>query len=330
MKKAVKRVLVFAAVVVVLQSLALLFLTPRGCELIYPFFVRANAEKIRTEGNSYAAYYDMRLEMSEADLIVVGIDAGVPSSYDMLGHFTRFVKQYNNISAVMLPLEPVENNLVGFLFRQKDEESWIKFKNKLTDNTDMSDKQIAYISELYYINTTMSPLKKFGVVTYSPDEPRTEPLSTELIYDERTDAERISDKCEDAERSVLCAVDSKLLENGSSFREELSEEMRGKKIMYIQTHYTKSCAEGEGHTVYSFPFEPAEASVSIVENSSLSGFYRYYRFVTGLGRNGRSTENRLDERATDYFFVISGSAEENAEAAAADTAENTADEGGAL
>lgn len=318
----------FAVAVVVLQSLALLFLTPGGCELIYPFLVRANAEKIRTEGNSYAAYYDMRLEMSTADLIVVGIDEGVPASYDMLGHFTRFVKQYNNIASVMLPLEPVENNLVGFLFRQKDEESWTKFKKKLVDNTDMSDKLISYISELYYINTTMSPLKKFGVVTYSPDEPRTEPLSTTLIYDERTDAQRISDKCEASGRSALCAVDSKLLENGSSFREELSTEMPGKKIMYIQTHYTKSCCEGEGHTVYSFPFEPAEPSVSIVENSSLSGFYRYYRFVSGLGKNGRSAENRLDERATDYFFVISGSAEDKTEETAADTAENAADEGG--
>ena len=105
MGKKVRLLTVFVVCAVVLQLLCLLFLTPEGIEHLFPLRVRLAAEKIKPESNTYAAYYDMRSDITDADVIVIGVDYNADETYAMLGHFTRFVKQYNNISDVALDLD---------------------------------------------------------------------------------------------------------------------------------------------------------------------------------------------------------------------------------
>ena len=307
MRKNFKRIICFVAVVAVLQSLALLLLTPSGIELIYPFCLRSAAEKIKTESNSYAVYYDMRMNTAEADIIVVGIDENVDTSFDMLGHFTRFVKQYNNVSDILLDLNHVQANLVTFLFQQTDEVKFNSFMNKLKDGTGMSDAFCEYFSVLFFVNTTMTPQKKFNIASYSDNYISDDGIMTaEETEDNRSLAEKLSDKIAESERSALCVVDSRELENGSDFRTELNGLLPDKNILYIQTHYTKSCPSAETHTIYSFPFEPEGVGVYFVDNSELDGIYSYYSFVTEIYGSNKNFENKLNTRSTDYFFVITG------------------------
>ncbi|MGN1409467.1 MAG: hypothetical protein ACI4XJ_04740 [Eubacteriales bacterium] len=306
MSKTFRRIICFAAAVIVIQSIALLFLTPGGIELLYPIHVRASAEKIRPDSNTYAVYYDMRQTASEADVIVVGIDSNVDTTYDMLGHFTRFVKQYNNISNVILDLNDTQATLVDFLFRQSKEIKFNAFLERLENGTGMSKSCCGYLSELFFVNSTMSPQKKFSVISYNESNTPDVFGETEKPEDTRTLTEKIRDIVLKCPRSVICAVDSRELEYGSSFRDELDSMLVGKKIVYVQTHYTKSCVSGETHTVYAFPFEPENAQVYFVNNSDFDGFYSYYSFVTELFGSNKTLENKLNTRSSDYFFVITG------------------------
>ena len=230
MGKKVRRVTVFVVCAVVLQLLCLLFLTPEGIEHLFPLRVRLAAEKIKPESNTYAAYYDMRSDITDADVIVIGVDYNADETYAMLGHFTRFVKQYNNISDVALDLDALQTSIVGLLFRQTDEARFNNLRGRLVDDGGMSAGYSSYMSELFFVNSTMPPNRKFSVVSYSAADSAYESnAETTAEPAEKTLAEKAADTVMSAERSVFCAVDSRELEYGSSFREELTAALDGKR-----------------------------------------------------------------------------------------------------
>ena len=103
MRQKIRRILAFVIAAVLIQGLALLFFTPAGIERLLFLPLRLHAEKFKPDNNAYAVYYDTRTDVAAADLIVVGIDTHVAESYDALGHFSRYVKQYNDFSAVLMP-----------------------------------------------------------------------------------------------------------------------------------------------------------------------------------------------------------------------------------
>lgn len=292
MGKTIRRIIVFALVVVIVQSAAVLALTPSGLERVFPLAVRLSAEKIKPESNTYAAYYNMRTCVSDADVIVVGVDYAVPETYGMLGHFTRFVKQYNNFSDVALKIDNVQLSFVGMMFEQTGEDDYDYYLNKLTDSG-IGDEYASYLSELYFVNSTMSPNRKIRLT------------SCEILKN-RPLAEQISELSIVSERSLLCVVDSRELETDSAFRSELTEKLNGKKIVFVQTHYTESCASADTHTIYQFPFE-SPSQVYFVSADKLEGFYSYYAGITDIF-SANDNDDRLDERYTDFFFVITGGA----------------------
>lgn len=309
MGKKVRRVTVFVVCAVVLQLLCLLFLTPEGIEHLFPLRVRLAAEKIKPESNTYAAYYDMRSDITDADVIVIGVDYNADETYAMLGHFTRFVKQYNNISDVALDLDALQTSIVGLLFRQTDEARFNNLRGRLVDDGGMSAGYSSYMSELFFVNSTMPPNRKFSVVSYSAADSTNESAAeTTAEPAEKTLAEKAADTVMSAERSVFCAVDSRELEYGSSFREELTAALDGKKIVFVQTHYTEDCTSPETHTIYAFPLS-SEGNVYFVSGRKLEGFYSYYKRVTDLFGANKGLTNRLDTRYTDFFFVATGAEE---------------------
>ncbi len=292
MGKTIKRIIVFALVVVIVQSVAVLALTPSGLERVFPLAVRLSAEKIKPESNTYAAYYNMRTYVSDADVIVVGVDYAVPETYGMLGHFTRFVKQYNNFSDVALMLNNVQLSFAGMMFEQTGEDDYDYYLKKLTDSG-IGEEYASYLSELYFVNSTMSPNRKIHLT--SCETLKNRPL-----------VEQINELSVVSERSMLCVVDSRELESDSAFRSELTEKLNGKKIVFVQTHYTDSCISADTHTVYQFPFE-SSSQVYFVSAAKLEGFYSYYAGVTDIF-SANDNYDRLDERYTDFFFVVAGGA----------------------
>ena len=308
MGKKVRLLTVFVVCAVVLQLLCLLFLTPEGIEHLLPFRVRLAAEKIKPESNTYAAYYDMRSDITDADVIVIGVDYNADETYAMLGHFTRFVKQYNNISDVALDLDALQTSIVGLLFKQTDEARFNNLRGRLVDDGGMSEGYSSYMSELFFVNSTMPPNRKFSVVSYSAANSAYESNAETTEESAKTLAEKAADTVMSAERSVFCAVDSRELEYGSAFREELTAALEDKKIVFVQTHYTEDCTSPETHTIYAFPLA-SDGYVYFVSGRKLEGFYSYYKRVTDLFGSNKGLTNRLDTRYTDFFFVVTGAEE---------------------
>ena len=96
-----KRLLAFLCGAAVLQGLMLLFCTETGLLALYPLLVRAGEEEYQTKG-AYTVYYDMRMDISDAPVVAVGMDFGVAQSYDAFQHLFRFIKQYLNITDIYL------------------------------------------------------------------------------------------------------------------------------------------------------------------------------------------------------------------------------------
>ena len=303
MKTRIRRILKFAAAVLIAQTFALLFLTPAGIDFMFPPVARVNAEKFSPDSNTYAVYYDIRVEVSQADLIVVGIDHGIAESYDLLGHFTRFVKQYNNLSAVMTDMTISQQNVAQNVFLQNEESQFMKRITILQERTGMSVDYCNYITELFLVNRTMTAIRKMNIYSYAA------PTAEEFIMNAEelnamTQAERVMNCYHATERSALCVVDCEDLMYGSEFRTGLdtiaAEE--GLNVMYLQVQYAGNCAEGEGHPAYRFPDYNSEPTIFFVDNTKADRYYRYYAAITDTNRS--KIEDPLDTRFTDYYFVI--------------------------
>lgn len=300
MRKTARNIIVFVLAIAVLQGAFQLLFTQSGMEKMLPVFVRLSAEKIKTDSNTYAAYYDMRAETASADVIVIGVDYNVPETYGMLGHFTRFVKQYNNISDIVLDLELLPLSITNILFTQTDESKYDRVYDKLKNDGGISDEYAEYLAQMFYVNSTMPPNRKLEVSSYSA-------VDSENEYEGLSLAERIAEMTKTSERTSMVVVDSRCLEYESEFRGELEEALpTDTEVLYIQTHYTSDCVSEDTHTKYSLPFA-GESTVYFVSGEKLDGFYSYYSRITDAFGAGKNVHNRLDERYTDYFFVISGS-----------------------
>ena len=303
--KRIRRIAKFAAVILIVQALALLFLTPAGLDFIFPPVARVNAEDFSPDGNTYAVYYDIRLEVSTADLIVLGMDAGIAESYDLAGHFTRFVKQYNNLSAVMVELSTSQQNLAQNVLSQTEEKAFMKRMTILRERTGMNADYCDYIAELFIINRTMTPIRKMDILSYAAPAEDEYVMNFEQLAT-MSAAERVMNAYRSTERSALCIVDCSELVSGSEFRTGLdalaAEE--GIQVMYLQVQYSGSCAEGEGHPSYRFPDYNSGPTVFFADNSKAAWFYRYYSAIAGLNRNADAVEDPLDTRYTDYYFVV--------------------------
>jgi len=296
MGKTLRRLAVFLLCVALLQGLAMLFLTPAGLEKVFVVPLRLAGEKFRPDTNTYAVYYDARLDVSKADLIVAGMDFAVAESYDVLGHFTRFVKQNNDISAVLMPLTHNQVAIIGSLLKQTDEDRFNRRLQSLMEQTGLTADCCDYLSEIFYVNSTMADAKKFGVDTWTDK-------------DAPSDAAGIAMTAENAGRSTLCVVDGRDLTD--AFREELAAALPGKKILYLNMYYAENTASPDTHDALTFPLTGQSPACYFFLNRNLEGYYRYYRFVTGLF--GHNRENPVDTRFPEYFFIIAGGGEAGAE-----------------
>lgn len=311
MKKHIRQILKFVAVILVIQALSLLVLTPSGLELIYPLFVRVNAEKFVPETNTYAVYYDTRVSVSNADLIIVGVDYGVAESFDLLGHFTRFVKQYNDISAVLLDLTLPQQIIVNNLLTLTEEESYVRRISILEERTGLSEDYCDYISEIFYVNRTMPPTKKLTIDSYAEldgSSQTSEPENMTNTFAERTKTARIIDAYDNTPRTALCVTTIDDLSYNSNFRREMDHiaKEKGLNIMYIQTCYDQTTDGGEGHHNFYFLKLWDDSGTYFVCNQKLKKFYDFYDRVTGRRIDNKMTKDRLSTRFTDYYFVVSG------------------------
>ena len=303
MKTRIRRITKFIAAVLIAQTAALLFLTPAGIDFLFPPAARVTAEKFSPTGNTYAVYYDIRVRVSQADLIVVGMDYGIAESFDLLGHFTRFSKQYNNFSAVLMDLSISQLSVAQNLFRQEEEKQFLKRLTILQERTGMSSDYCDYLTELFLINRTMTAVRKLNIDSYAAPTEEDYVMNYEELA-AMSKAERVINAYHSTERSAVCAVSCADLMYGSEFRTELDAIVaeEGLNVMYLQVQYAGKSAEGDGHPAYRFPDYRSEPTFFFADNAKAEWYYRYYNAIAG--KNHDKLADPLDTRFTDYYFVI--------------------------
>jgi len=299
MKNRIRLTAVFVCSAVIIQCMALLFLTPAGIEKLYPLVVRLHSEKIEPDSNTYAVYYNTRVTVADADLVVIGIDGAVGESYDMLGHFSRFLKQYNNFSHVLLDFDRDSKKLASGMINETREKLFYNRLDALKSQIGLSEDYCDYLAELYVVNSTMVPVRKFELDSYS----------SASGADSLPKAVRIADTYARCDRSVLCIVDSSDFSPESTFAKELESLLPDKKIVFISAFYSKDSPSPETHELLTLPLTGDKAGIYFTENSRFEAFYRYYNAVTDIFGKGNRIEYPLDERYTDMFFIIANGTE---------------------
>lgn len=148
-----KRLITFVISTAVLQGLLLLFCTQGGLLSLYPYVVWMAAEDYQPRGTS-TVYYDMRLDVTDAPLFVVGMDFEVAQSYDAFVHLFRFLKQYSGIQTIYLAdnadyAEPIADRMADPLVDHGLPETLLSFADALSA-----------------LNDTQPPAKKFTVAPW--------------------------------------------------------------------------------------------------------------------------------------------------------------------
>lgn len=308
--KAVKTVAIFISVALLVHFSAVLFLTENGISRLYPFAVRVYAEEFIPSGNSYAVYYNARLAVSESRVIVFGIDKSIAQSYDVLGHFMRFAKQYSNICSLLLDINESAVNQVNKLISESDERRYEArlsvLNNRYGFNTDFSD----FLGELRYINATMPPVKKFSVASSLDSNGN---VSIENIYSKY--AEFLSETQSQLKHTVMAVVDINLLDN-AGFMADISEKF-GDSALIIKTRYNDSYTERQTESVdsnasgsvshISFPFSGDKTKTYFVCGERLKWFYDYADRILNFfdGRDNISYSGKITGENKGFFFVIS-------------------------
>lgn len=297
-KKRIKQPLIFLAAALLVCLGASLFLTEGGIAKLYPLAVRAGMEEFSPSGNSYTVYYNARAKTASSDVIVVGIDPEIAQSYDALGHFFRFAKQYSEISTVLLPVSEGETESINVLLSSASSEIQGN-RLALLDSSSFSVDFVDFLTELAYVNATVTPVRKFTAASLL-DENGT--VSAGIL--EKMNAELAGQR-----KTCFAVVDMDLIENGT-LEIEL-EEMFGEELMLIKTRY--SGRDYDGTSVLKLPFTGSAPKCSFVSAANMSGFNNYANSVLNYVRGGDKVDyaEKISEVEGDgFFFVITnGTAE---------------------
>lgn len=293
-KKGFKQTLIFLAGAFVVFLAASLFLTEAGIARLYPFAVRGQLEEISPSGNSYTVYHGARSAVATADVIVVGIDPEIAQSYDVLGHFMRFAKQYSEIGAVVLAVDDEGAEEINLLL--SSESGGIqKGRAALLQNMPrLSVDFVDFVTELAYVNATMTPARKFIAMSYTDGEGAV--LSEKLI--------EAHDYATEKHQTCFVVADVELLCDGSLSAS--LEEMFGDDVLILKTRY--SGKDYEGPSALSLPFMGSVPKEYFVSEKHLLGYNRYANSTLNFFRDGENTNYAEKISGVDsngFFFVIS-------------------------
>lgn len=296
-KNRTKAIVIFIAAVLAVHFTAVLFLTEDGITRLYPFAVRAYAEELTPSGNSYAVYYNARLTVSESEIIVVGIDPSMAQSYDVLGHFIRFAKQYSNIGNIMLGSDELTTRQISRLVESTDEELQITRTNLLKSQFGISNDFADFLAELAYVNRTMTPVRKFTVSSSLDDAGN---VSPDQIY-----AEFAAVRSQ-TEQTTLAVVDIALLDN-TDFAAALKSRF-GDRLLTLKMRYSGSetGAEESMGSALDLPFTGSGTKVYFVCGDRLNWFYNYANRMLNFFRDADYYDYASDITGDNqgFFFVV--------------------------
>ncbi len=271
-----KRWIKFLVAAVVLQGLMLLFCTEAGLTALYPLLVRTGEESFQTRG-AYTVYYDMRLPLTDADCIAVGVDFHVKESYDTLGHLFRFLKQYRNIKTIHIAHPDAE--AIGSRLQANESDQ------PLMEDGSLAPVLAEFADMLAAVNDTQPPLKKFNVAPWTGT------------------AETIATAPQEENEVALVLLDrDALMAAYPTLREQ--------DVLCVEMKYVNCPTVVDGkETIRNdirLPFPGEETRIAFMPASRIQWFYDYYRQVTNLFGlpSMEDVAARLDNMAAAFVITI--------------------------
>ena len=292
-KPGIKTIVIFLAAALLIHGAAALFLTEGGIRRLYPFAVRGYTEELNPSGNSYAVYYNARLAVTENNVLVVGIDPDVAESYDVLGHFIRFVRLYSDIGSIVLDTDRSVTRQIQRMVESTDEEMQLVRAGLLKTQFGVSDDFTDFLTELAYVNATMAPVRKFTASSILDDDGT---VSADLLY------EQYELTCSGSDHTLLVVVDIDLLDD-PAFTEELESRFTD-GLMILKMRYTNG-EKGKPSTL-NLPFTGKTFRAYFVCGEQLTWFGEYANRMLNFFRDSAPADyaKAIAGDTREFFFVL--------------------------
>lgn len=291
-KKRWKQTVIFLVSALFVCLAASLFLTEAGITRLYPFAVRTQTEEISPSGNSYTVYHNLRSSVGAAEMIVVGVDLNIGESYDLLGHFMRFAKQYSEIGIVLLPVSEGDAEEINQFLTAESSEIQRKREELLKSMPHFSVDFIDFLTELAYVNATVVPTRKFTASAYLNEDGT---VSYDMIR-------KAKEEAKENHRTCFTAADISVVE--SELNDELAT-MFDENLFLLKTRY--SGKDYSGASALQLPFVGSMPEYYLVSGRELVWFNHYANRVLNFFNDGETVdyaEKISGVRWQDYFFVI--------------------------
>lgn len=162
-KKLIRGVAVFAAIILVLQGLALLFMTPGGLEAIYPYALAVKSDGIKTGDAGIGEYFSLHKDVEEAGIIVLAADLNVEDTYRLASDYLTFLGRFTKIStaAVYTPYNRLRNISVASV--AGDYSSFAKACSNQRVSKALPDQLFTFLEKIYSLNSKLTPDNKIAV-----------------------------------------------------------------------------------------------------------------------------------------------------------------------
>lgn len=159
-KKLIRGAVLFIVIAVLLQCVAVFFMTPAGVERLFPYILLARSERINTADASLGEYFPLHKDAEEAGLIILSVDTNVAASYRLASDYLEFLGKFTDISAVALY---AQNAKIGTMSAAAESGDYERF-SAVCDNERsigvLPNQLIDFAGKVYTLNSRLSPDKK--------------------------------------------------------------------------------------------------------------------------------------------------------------------------
>ncbi|MBQ7827347.1 MAG: hypothetical protein IJ386_03690 [Clostridia bacterium] len=159
----IRGVAVFAAIILVLQGLALLFMTPGGLEVIYPYALAVRSDGIKTGDAGIGEYFSLHKDVEDAGIIIIAADLNVDDTYRLASDYLTFLGRFTKISTAALYTSYHRVRNISNASVAGDYTAFAKACNNQRVSKALSDQFFTFLEKIYSLNSKLTPDNKITV-----------------------------------------------------------------------------------------------------------------------------------------------------------------------
>ncbi len=280
-----RSVVIFVLCALALQGIFCLFFTTRALEKTFPLYVRAAAQNVTVGDHSYTEYFQLRNEVAESDIIVVGMDFTSPQTFDLLADMIVSLKHDANIGAIIVDAygDVASSTYAAEVINSIMPDAAGVACEIMRESYDVPVAYENFLNRMNTINLEYPQAKRMFGVSVEVGEDHT----AALLHTAHT-------AFSESDRPVLVLTDASRLGAGDPFL--TGAESSGDRYLFIRCCYTNGVWDGV------FPAD--KPSVYLVEREDLRLFDSLYRMASTFSDGNERIYSYSEAFSTEIFFVI--------------------------